>query len=263
MSFPNRSLQRAVRHALLASAAGAAVVALPIQAADEGTIQEVVVTGSRISTPNMTSISPVTAIAAEDIAATGKMRVEDIINQLPQAMEIAHRWWRLPKAAPRIVARRSGSGPTMPASPNVGLLFTGGVDSFFSLLNAPVHVEALVYVVDSDLTAAPAYRPSHYEGRFRELAKELGRRAIVVRSNLRRHPAFKWLSWPQLHGSAFIGAAHLLQPSLGTLIRIGNQFLFSGSWWIVVFPVMQLCLLVVAVNLLGDWLRDVLNPKLR
>ena len=52
----------------------------------DSTIQEVVVTGSRISTPNMTSISPVTAIAAEDIAATGKMRVEDIINQLPQAM---------------------------------------------------------------------------------------------------------------------------------------------------------------------------------
>lgn len=53
------------------------------------------------------------------------------------------------------------------------------------------------------------------------------------------------------------------QPSLGTLIRIGNQFLFSGSWWIVLFPVIQLCLLVVAVNLLGDWLRDALNPKLR
>lgn len=53
------------------------------------------------------------------------------------------------------------------------------------------------------------------------------------------------------------------QPSLGTLIRIGNQFLFSGLWWIVLFPVMQLCLLVVSVNLLGDWLRDALNPKLR
>lgn len=53
------------------------------------------------------------------------------------------------------------------------------------------------------------------------------------------------------------------QPSLGTLIRIGNQFLFAGSWWIVLFPVIQLCLLVVAVNLLGDWLRDALNPKLR
>lgn len=53
------------------------------------------------------------------------------------------------------------------------------------------------------------------------------------------------------------------QPSLGTLIRIGNQFLFSGSWWIVLFPVLQLCMLVVTVNVLGDWLRDALNPKLR
>lgn len=53
------------------------------------------------------------------------------------------------------------------------------------------------------------------------------------------------------------------QPSLGTLIRLGNQFLFAGIWWVVIFPVLQLCLLVVAVNLLGDWLRDALNPKLR
>ncbi len=53
------------------------------------------------------------------------------------------------------------------------------------------------------------------------------------------------------------------QPSLGTLIRFGNQFLFSGIWWAVVFPVVQLCLLVVSVNVLGDWLRDALNPKLR
>lgn len=53
------------------------------------------------------------------------------------------------------------------------------------------------------------------------------------------------------------------QPSLGTLIRLGNQFLFSGAWWVVLFPVLQLSLLVVSVNLLGDWLRDALNPKLR
>ncbi|MCB1387336.1 MAG: ABC transporter permease [Nitratireductor sp.] len=53
------------------------------------------------------------------------------------------------------------------------------------------------------------------------------------------------------------------QPSLGTLIRVGNQYLFSGSWWIVLFPSIQLCILVVSVNMLGDWLRDALNPKLR
>lgn len=53
------------------------------------------------------------------------------------------------------------------------------------------------------------------------------------------------------------------QPSLGTLINIGQNFLFSGEWWIVIFPGATLALLVLAVNLLGDWLRDALNPKLR
>jgi len=53
------------------------------------------------------------------------------------------------------------------------------------------------------------------------------------------------------------------EPSLGTLIRIGQDFLFSGEWWIVIFPGATLAVLVLAVNLLGDWLRDVFNPKLR
>ncbi len=52
-------------------------------------------------------------------------------------------------------------------------------------------------------------------------------------------------------------------PSLGTLIRVGNDFLFSGEWWITIFPGAVLAILVLAVNLLGDWLRDALNPKLR
>jgi peptide/nickel transport system permease protein len=53
------------------------------------------------------------------------------------------------------------------------------------------------------------------------------------------------------------------EPSLGTMIQVGNKYLFSGSWWMVAFPGLTLALLAVAVNLLGDWLRDALNPKLR
>jgi len=53
------------------------------------------------------------------------------------------------------------------------------------------------------------------------------------------------------------------EPSLGTLIRLGNEVLQSGDWWITVFPGVMLAALVLAVNLLGDWLRDALNPKLR
>ncbi|MBX9992940.1 ABC transporter permease [Phreatobacter oligotrophus] len=53
------------------------------------------------------------------------------------------------------------------------------------------------------------------------------------------------------------------QPSLGTLIRFGQQYLFSGEWWILFFPALALVLLALSINLLGDWLRDALNPRLR
>ncbi len=53
------------------------------------------------------------------------------------------------------------------------------------------------------------------------------------------------------------------EPSLGTLIRVGNDYLFSGEWWIAIFPGALLALLVLSINLLGDWLRDALNPRLR
>ncbi|NRB02286.1 MAG: ABC transporter permease [Rhodobacteraceae bacterium] len=63
---------------------------------------------------------------------------------------------------------------------------------------------------------------------------------------------------------SFLGVgAPPTQPSLGTLIRIGQGFLFSGEWWILFFPAMTLLALALSVNLLGDWLRDALNPKLR
>ena len=52
-------------------------------------------------------------------------------------------------------------------------------------------------------------------------------------------------------------------PSLGTLIRVGNDFLFSGEWWITIFPGAMLVLIALSVNLLGDWLRDAINPRLR
>jgi peptide/nickel transport system permease protein len=63
---------------------------------------------------------------------------------------------------------------------------------------------------------------------------------------------------------SFLGVGvPVTEPSLGTLIRIGNDFLFSGEWWITIFPSIALALLVLSVNLVGDWLRDALNPKLR
>jgi peptide/nickel transport system permease protein len=63
---------------------------------------------------------------------------------------------------------------------------------------------------------------------------------------------------------SFLGAGMPdTMPSLGTLIRIGNNYLFAGEWWIVAFPGIALAALILSINLLGDWLRDALNPKLR
>ena len=63
---------------------------------------------------------------------------------------------------------------------------------------------------------------------------------------------------------SFLGVgAPANSPSLGTLIQVGNKFLFSGNWWITVFPGAMLVVIALSVNLLGDWLRDALNPRLR
>jgi peptide/nickel transport system permease protein len=63
---------------------------------------------------------------------------------------------------------------------------------------------------------------------------------------------------------SFLGVgAPPTSPSLGTLIRVGNDYLFSGEWWITIFPGLMLVIIALSVNLLGDWLRDALNPRLR
>jgi peptide/nickel transport system permease protein len=63
---------------------------------------------------------------------------------------------------------------------------------------------------------------------------------------------------------SFLGVgAPPTEPSLGTLIRVGQDYLFSGEWWILLFPAVTLLALALAVNLLGDWLRDTLNPRLK
>lgn len=63
---------------------------------------------------------------------------------------------------------------------------------------------------------------------------------------------------------SFLGVgAPKTEPSLGTLINVGRQFILSGEWWILLFPSLTLLALALSVNLFGDWLRDMLNPKLR
>jgi peptide/nickel transport system permease protein len=107
-----------------------------------------------------------------------------------------------------------------------------------------------------------------------QAARVIGRRSVAIMfSHVLPNVMGPVLVLATLHvGSAIITEATLsflgvgvppTQPSLGTLIRIGNDFLFSGEWWITVFPGAALVILVLSINIIGDWLRDALNPKLR
>jgi len=140
---------------------------------------------------------------------------------------------------------------------------------------------ALVLVVSISLTNWVQYARTVRASTMVERRKEyvLAARIIKVPSSriMRRHILPNTLTPVMVAATLNLGLAILseatlsflgvgmpiTQPSLGTLIRIGNQYLFSGSWWLVVFPALQLGLIVLSVNLLGDWLRDALNPKLR
>lgn len=140
---------------------------------------------------------------------------------------------------------------------------------------------ALVLVVSISLTNWVQYARTVRASTMVERRKEyvLAARIIKVASSriMRRHILPNTLTPVMVAATLNLGLAILseatlsflgvgmpiTQPSLGTLIRIGNQYLFSGSWWLVVFPSLQLGLIVLSVNLLGDWLRDALNPKLR
>ncbi len=107
-----------------------------------------------------------------------------------------------------------------------------------------------------------------------QAARVIGRRSLTIMfSHVLPNVLGPVLVLATLHvGTAIITEATLsflgvgvppTKPSLGTLIRIGNDFLFSGERWITIFPGAALVILVLSINILGDWLRDALNPKLR
>ncbi len=158
------------------------------------------------------------------------------------------------------------------------------VSALFRGLLPPVYREAfaaVVLVASISLTGWVQYARTVRASTMVERRKEYVLAAMIIKVPasriMRRHILPNTLTPVLVAATLNLGLAILseatlsflgvgmpvTQPSLGTLIRIGNQYLFSGSWWLVVFPAVQLGLIVLAVNLLGDWLRDALNPKLR
>jgi hypothetical protein len=144
-------------------------------------------------------------------------------GQLDQVLDVFARWWNYPRLHPQLsIAETTELKP-----PRAGLCFTGGVDSFFSLLRYPRPIDALVHLVPSD----EARKAPRFENHLRRVARERGMQAIVVRSNLRRHPIYRRPRWGRTHGAALAAVGHFLADNLGTLILSSSYpYAFSPPW---------------------------------
>lgn len=130
-------------------------------------------------------------------------------------------WWggapQPPWTAPaRRLADRLRRRP--PASSGTGLCFTGGVDSFFSLLRREHQPTCLVYVVGFDVPVDDHERAAQVVGLVRDVARDRRTPALIVRTDLRHHPHFSSISWEHTHGAALAAVGHLLSATISTLV---------------------------------------------
>jgi len=134
---------------------------------------------------------------------------------LPAAMRLFRRWWQYPEIPLTMHAATSDAASRVSRT---GLCFSGGVDSFFSLLRYQPPVEVLVYVFDYDIPIRGHSRPPQFEPWLRRLSERAGVQAVVVRTNLKRHPVFRDVWWYAAHGACLAAVGHLLSGLIGTLV---------------------------------------------
>jgi hypothetical protein len=179
------------------------------------------------------------AIQERRLVAAGPV-AEDFAANLPRVLDVVTGWWKyahlLPKvdttAAPR-QQPADGKGPEV--RPGAALCFSGGVDSFFSLLAAGRTVDVLVFVHGFDVKPDDVERAGAIEEHLKSVAREVGIRSVVIRTNLRTHPSFRSSPWIRTYGSALAAIGHLLSDEWGTLL-VSSSYSYSdprpsGSHW--------------------------------
>lgn len=156
----------------------------------------------------------------------------DWVENVGKLAEIFYRWWDYPPASP-VVASQTGPETAVPST---GACFSGGVDSFYTQLRGAQRSDHLVFVHGFDIDADDTARAAAFEPNLRRVAAELGKCAVIVRTNLRRHPLYQRLSWERTHGAALAAAGHVLCGTMGSLV-IPSSYAYGedappwGSHW--------------------------------
>ena len=141
------------------------------------------------------------------------------LTRIGQMLGIWQQWWGYPVLPPRAPALRQAR----PRASGTALCFSGGVDSFHTLLCGPSRPDLLAFVHGYDIPLADQRRMTVWEQSLREVASEVGARAVVLRTNLRQHRLARRCGWTRWHGGATAATGHLLAGQAGTLL-ISSSF---------------------------------------
>lgn len=179
------------------------------------------------------------AIQERRLVAAGPI-AEDFAANLPRVIDVVAGWWKYARLLPKIDTAAAPRPQVADASGNQrsqrsALCFSGGVDSFFSLLAAGRAVDALVFVHGFDVKPDDTDRATAVEEHLWNVAREVGTRTVVVRTNLRTHPAFRPCPWIRTYGGALAAIGHLLSDEWSTLL-VSSSYSYSdprpsGSHW--------------------------------
>lgn len=162
------------------------------------------------------------------------------LGQMPALLRTLHEWWQLPALTPVAdeVERPPSPGGRLRRARRArrtALCFTCGVDSFYSALHRRPAPEVFLLGLGYDVPLSDRTRASDLEARVRDVAAQLGRRVVVVRTNLREHPAVRDVPWPWAHGGAVVALGHLLSGDVGRLV-VSSSYTYQnhrpwGSHW--------------------------------
>ena len=145
-----------------------------------------------------------------------------------QILPVFHEWWGYPELPPRPARVRRDDAAR---SESTALCFSGGVDSFYTLLRSGHTIDYLVFVIGFDMTLDDRARFEAFGSSLRAVADEFGARPVVVRSNIREHPAFAPVSWERTHGGAMAAIGHLLSGVAGQLMVSSSRSFDDREPW--------------------------------
>jgi hypothetical protein len=154
------------------------------------------------------------------------------LRNVPEALRMAARWWGYSESClPQIRPDSGVDSPPPVGGRALALCFSGGVDSFYTLLRGEHRVEVLVMVHGYDIRCMDTIRARAAERSLRQVAAALGIRAVLIRTNLREHPACRGANWEQVHGGALAAVGHLLSEEVDRLaISASYPRVFDRPW---------------------------------